>query len=666
MNHIRQHRIFLLTLAILLTLLGFVIAADAAIRVIYFVPNNRSMQWAIPSSLDTQMKAVQQFYADQMDAHGYGQKTFQIETNTTGTLVVHHLTGKHGDTYYHTDTLNKVHAEIKTRFDTETDVYAVFVDISTERIQGNCGIAYFEGGPAMFPVTGECVTGDAGVDLIAHELGHAFNLEHDFRDQTYIMSYGAERNQLSECAATLLNVSPHFNTITTTTNTPATIQMLSDTTYARDTANWTLRFSVNDPDDLYQVQLLHALPNDAASLLGCQRFYNVQTATVTFTMPEGAILSPANHIWLRVIDAHGYLDTQEWELSTEGNAETVISQNVDIGVTYLTLTHNATDSLTPINDKSEWDGWDGILWEKYPNGQLQLRPKGFVNPDTHIPFFNEWDHFFYSHAASQIVYDLSGGSYATFDAYFFLPNPCGNIASVEVIAHADDTEIYSSGELRKNNTQNINITFTIPENTESLTLQITEANDGNACDHYILGNPRLLHAEPSIITTTMGIYPDVNGDGVVNLVDLVIVASRYGETITGDPTPNPDVNRDGIVDVKDIILITDEMPVGFAPAAYPIQTQLLPNYPNPFNPETWIPYILSEPADVTISIYAIDGRRVRHLNVGYQDAGFHINRHQAAYWDGRNEYGEPVASGIYFYTLAADRFTATQKMLITK
>ena len=90
------------------------------------------------------------------------------------------------------------------------------------------------------------------------------------------------------------------------------------------------------------------------------------------------------------------------------------------------------------------------------------------------------------------------------------------------------------------------------------------------------------------------------------------------------------------------------------------------NYPNPFNPETWIPYHLSEHADVTLTIYAIDGKVVRHLDLGHQEAGYYENKARAAHWDGRNNVGERVASGVYFYTLKAGDFAATRKMLILK
>ena len=98
----------------------------------------------------------------------------------------------------------------------------------------------------------------------------------------------------------------------------------------------------------------------------------------------------------------------------------------------------------------------------------------------------------------------------------------------------------------------------------------------------------------------------------------------------------------------------------------PEETALLHNYPNPFNPETWIPYQLAKPAEVTLTIHAVNGTLVRTLALGHQPAGIYQTRTRAAYWDGRNEVGESVASSIYFYTLTAGDFNATRKMLIRK
>ena len=103
-----------------------------------------------------------------------------------------------------------------------------------------------------------------------------------------------------------------------------------------------------------------------------------------------------------------------------------------------------------------------------------------------------------------------------------------------------------------------------------------------------------------------------------------------------------------------------------SPAVLPIETVLLGNYPNPFNPETWIPYHLGKAADVTLTIYDTKGVLVRRLDLGRQAAGYYTDQTKAAYWDGRNESGESVASGIYFYQLTAGDFSARRKMVIVK
>ena len=204
------------------------------------------------------------------------------------------------------------------------------------------------------------------------------------------------------------------------------------------------------------------------------------------------------------------------------------------------------------------------------------------------------------------------------------------------------------------------------------------------------------------------IAADVNDDGIVNIIDLTLVASNFGKT--GQNAA--DVNGDGIVNIVDLTLVAaafgttaaapeiwsrhlEEAPTRADLEAWlrqarqmnlvdpafqrgllmleqllatltPKETALLPNYPNPFNPETWIPYQLAEPTDVSISIYAADGRLVRTLRLGHQPVGIYESRSRAAYWDGRNALGELVASGVYFYTLSTGDFTATRKMLIQK
>ena len=101
-------------------------------------------------------------------------------------------------------------------------------------------------------------------------------------------------------------------------------------------------------------------------------------------------------------------------------------------------------------------------------------------------------------------------------------------------------------------------------------------------------------------------------------------------------------------------------------AFVPNENALLPNYPNPFNPETWIPYQLADDSDVQITIYNLHGMLVCQLDLGHRQAGFYTDKGRAAYWDGRSMSGEPVASGAYFYQIQAGDFSAVRRMVIVK
>ena len=119
------------------------------------------------------------------------------------------------------------------------------------------------------------------------------------------------------------------------------------------------------------------------------------------------------------------------------------------------------------------------------------------------------------------------------------------------------------------------------------------------------------------------------------------------------------------------VSVTDETNQSpeLSPSAKPVaptETALLPNYPNPFNPETWIPYQLNRPSEVVVTIHDMRGQVVRTLEVGHRPVGVYRSRERAAYWDGRNHQGETVANGLYFCTLTAGEFTSTRKMLVDK
>ena len=234
---------------------------------------------------------------------------------------------------------------------------------------------------------------------------------------------------------------------------------------------------------------------------------------------------------------------------------------------------------------------------------------------------------------------------------------------------------------------------------------VTDPAAGTGCDWAHWADLRI----------TAALNPDANLDGRINVLDLILVASSFGE----QPPSNPlaDTNKDGAVNILDLVFVAEHLSQN---AAAPSQlaliksipsttkeviaaqralneleaipnkshgvqiaiellrhylsiadrnvreTKLLPNYPNPFNPDTWIPYQLSEGATVTMKIYDVTGSLVRTIEVGHKPIGYYLTRERAIYWDGRNEKGESVSSSVYFYTLNTENYTQTRRMVIVK
>jgi hypothetical protein len=166
--------------------------------------------------------------------------------------------------------------------------------------------------------------------------------------------------------------------------------------------------------------------------------------------------------------------------------------------------------------------------------------------------------------------------------------------------------------------------------------------------------------------TPMASAEDVNGDGRLDLV--VHVETRALELSGTDATAVlTGQTVDGrLIRGEDTVRIVPPDAAPAAVAVSPKATRLLPAFPDPANPEVWIPYHLSSASVVVLHIHDVRGRLVRTLDLGLQAAGFYDSRAKAAYWDGRNHWGETVASGVYFYTLQTEAFTATQKLMIMR
>ena len=192
----------------------------------------------------------------------------------------------------------------------------------------------------------------------------------------------------------------------------------------------------------------------------------------------------------------------------------------------------------------------------------------------------------------------------------------------------------------------------------------------------------LVIAAGSFGKTGAGIMGDVNGDDAVNIFDLVIVAGNFGKSLVAAAPSMVSKVKLTTEQKHHIASAIDQLESNanlssaeeialnvlktILPERLPTQTQLLANYPNPFNPETWIPFQLAQDAIVTAKIYDVTGKQIRIIELGYVPAGNYVESSKAIYWDGRTEDGEQVSSGTYFYQIEAGDYTETRKMVILK
>ena len=310
------------------------------VRMIYFLPNDRPYRQGVVDEMKTMIRQVQTFYAEQMQAHGYGNTTFRFETDAQGEPLVHRVDGQHPERHYDDNsTTGEVLDEIyfgegPLQFDVLANDYLIVIDNSTGTIDVH---GYKAGGVANdYGKRGgiTLVPSSLRFSTIAHELGHTFGLEHDFRDDAYIMSYGGNPDRLSACAAEFLSVHPYFNADislggephlneggifgTAPFGNPSTIEMISSLNYPAGSTSVSVRLEVSDAEGLHQVLLFdqeRESDGAAAGLAGlaaCRGLDGEKDAVVEFeydvSIPPFRLdpSDPELHsLYVHVVDADG-------------------------------------------------------------------------------------------------------------------------------------------------------------------------------------------------------------------------------------------------------------------------------------------------------------------------------------------------------------------------
>ena len=556
----RFTRLFLMVIVLLQLALASQ-AAQPKVGIIYFLPSDRTAQSNIDSKIDTLIKATQTAYSNEMNADGYGAKTFTFEKDDSGNAVVHHVTGDHTDSHYLTADGWDVWDEITTAgYAPSQNIYIAFLDFSSEKVGGGwCGTGgdWLDGslgGVVNMAVASDCFDGNHGTAILVHELGHAFGLRHDYRNHAdyNIDLVGNDPMVTSACATKWLDGHPYFNNYTTSPTGSTTITMSDPSISGSDVS---VTFTITDTDNLYQAHFFETITEsygfDDLSLLDCQSLSG-SSAIATFT--TSALTSDTDSVSIRVMDALGRSTEKKFSVDLSALPSTVVGGETG---------DDGTDEGTSETSSGSVNTDNGLAEDVNKDGIVNIR-------------------------------DL-----------------------VEIASNFGQTG----------------------------------------------RNPA-----------------DVNGDGVVNIMDLGLVAGAFG-TDTAAPSKlshnlqiaptRADVQK-WLREARQVNLTDPSVQRGIfvleqlLVALTPKESALLPNYPNPFNPETWIPYELAMDTHVRITIYNTQGVMVRSLSLGHQSAGYYTGRDRAAYWDGRNALGEQVASGLYFYQLETDEMSSLRKMVILK